>query len=1329
MAAKFAEKVVFALLDSGSEACLITQGLVNELELNQLVASTNKHKIVCADNHISQSIGTITASLQIADCEVQITCLVLPQNESQFTLGWNFMQHLGFAIDSTLKTLQRNGSAKKIPLLKIISPGEAPIMLNHMQAGFTSISDDVQWRALPNPLNDNFKCSFISEEKVTIQPKSTTFIKVSSTYEGSAILLVTKPEVKFDQATALPVNIRIAELLVTSDIKTLPITNYGHEAINISKEEIIATATKDEILGALRKRAKRTDVVRSATVQVTDLNEPSNLEDFPWDKIDLGQLDPEWRKNFIKLIRKYKKQYVWDRSQMRPAKVPPLDIELKEDAHPRAQQPYRRSPVEHELIGKIVRELREANLIEDSNSEWASPIHLVKKKDGSIRPVVDYRRVNEVIKDMAYPMPRIDDCIDALHGAIWFCVIDLFSGFWQVPVAKRARKYLAVCTRQDLFQWRVAPFGIKCIPQFFSNMMNHILRHLLWEGVLCYIDDVVIYAGTQKELYERFEEVLKLFELHDLQINLNKSRHGLTRLEFAGQVVSNGKVYPDPKRVDAIDRMVAPSNISELRSLLGSLGYVTKHIESFAKHAAPLHQLLRKNVEWQWGEDQQKAFDHFKQCLKNEPVLNIYRPDYYTVILTDASAYAIGAVLKQRPTENDRESEVTCGYYSKTLNKPQKNYCATDRECLAIYEAIKNFYPYLHGRQYTIITDHCALKYLMKAKLCSDRLLRYALLLQAQDFKIEHQSGKLHCEPDCLSRLLPKFMEEMKIKDTAVDLLDNELATCSVRVTIQNNSNTVKKKREKIESDQQFQVRMDLIQTAQLADPFIIYIRSVLESTTLQPSDANLLDSYVMINNRVYRRVQKEFADPGSSTKLVTKDSYRLVVPRALRLELLNAYHDINGHPGQKVTTSDLRLRYFWPNMEMDVIDYVRSCTTCNQIKANHTGPAPATSINKNIDAEDLIEPFTRVAIDVVHVTTGPGKTKYIVTCTCLTTKYCVAESFNNQLASTIVKFLERRIFLIFGTPRFITSDNGTNFRSSLYASVLKELGVRRLYTSGYHPQANSQVERLQGTIKQVLRLIVNDQEKSWEKLLPYAVWAYNTHVHSVTGYSPYYLVYGHHPKQVIDLKYEFEPPVNSASKSTEVAQEMRLARETAIKRIKKIGQETERKLNKTRKPTVYAAGEEVLVLKPIKPPGTCTFDWTPYEEGYTVLRQCQPNNYVLTHKSWKPGQSQIFHADRLRRSHVRSSAPTPRIKIPQELVNALTESSKLCDASIKGIEETNESSAKNAMQSESEVTKVKTRAKPNSSAERIPTQVTGIANDRPKRTSKLPSKFKDFCL
>ncbi|GFW86612.1 hypothetical protein TNCV_4333961 [Trichonephila clavipes] len=341
-------------------------------------------------------------------------------------------------------------------------------------------------------------------------------------------------------------------------------------------------------------------------------------------------------------------------------------------------------------------------IVQPSESPWSSPVVLVRKKDGSWRFCVDYRKLNSVTKKDVYPLPRIDDTLDCLKGAKFFSSMDLRSGYWQIEIDEADREKTAFITPEGLYEFKVMPFGLCNAPATFERMMDNLLRHFKWTMCLCYLDDIIVFSETFEDHLIRLRLVLKC-------------------LQEAGLKLNSKKCLLLPKK---------------------------RFIKDFCYPAEPLQSLLKSGVEFHWGPEEVEVFHSLKKALTSDPVLGMYDERASTEIHTDASGYGIGAVLVQ--IQNNVENVIA--YASRTLTKAEKNYSTTERECLAIVWATNKFWPYIFGKHFTVVTDHHSLCWLMNLKDPSGRLARWALRLQEHDFDVKYKTGKKHSDADALSR-------------------------------------------------------------------------------------------------------------------------------------------------------------------------------------------------------------------------------------------------------------------------------------------------------------------------------------------------------------------------------------------------------------------------------------------------------------------------------------------------------------------------------------------------------------------------------------------------
>lgn len=350
------------------------------------------------------------------------------------------------------------------------------------------------------------------------------------------------------------------------------------------------------------------------------------------------------------------------------------------DHRPLRSRPYRVSSSERLITQEHVSKMLQENIIEESSSPWSSPVVLVKKKDGTWRFCVDYRRLNKITKRDVYPLPRIDDALDRLHDANYFSSIDMRTGYWQITVDEKDKEKTAFVTPDGLYQFRVMPFGLCNAPATFERMMDTLLRGLRWTACLCYLDDVVVFASTFEQHLSRLTLVLKCFRKAGLQLNLKKCTFGNTEIQILGHVVSRQGISPDPEKLLAVTHFPRPTHLKNLRSFLGLCSYFRRFIRGFADLSEPLQRLLKKNVPFVWTQDQEQAFLSLKAALTTQPVLAHFDPSREVEIHTDASGYGVGAILIQ--TCDSKEHVVA--YASRSLSKSEMNYGITEKECLAV---------------------------------------------------------------------------------------------------------------------------------------------------------------------------------------------------------------------------------------------------------------------------------------------------------------------------------------------------------------------------------------------------------------------------------------------------------------------------------------------------------------------------------------------------------------------------------------------------------------------------------------------------------------------
>ena len=418
-------------------------------------------------------------------------------------------------------------------------------------------------------------------------------------------------------------------------------------------------------------------------------------------------------------------------------------------ASPIRQYPCRLPFAYREEARNQVTEMLNQGVIQPSCSPWASPIVLVKKKDGKFRFCIDYRKLNAITKKDAHPLPRVDDLLDALNGSQYFSTLDLRSRYWQIGVAPEDREKTAFTTSDGLWEFVRLPFGVSGGPATFQRAIEIVLSGLTYDTCLCYFDDVIIPSSNLQQQCERLTTVLSRFRQHNLKVKASKCSFGASQVLFLGHIVSSQGVATDPKKTAAVSELSEPKNITELRAFLGLAGYYRRFIPNFASIASPLVELTKKGSKFVWSAKQHDGFQMLKFLLCKAPILAYPQLDHPFILQTDASDLGLGAVLTQL---DSRGCERVISYASRSLSDREKAYSTTEKEALAVVFGTDHFRSYLLGRKFTIITDHSALRWLNSVEL-KGRLARWVLHLQEYSFDIQHRSGSSHGNADALSRL------------------------------------------------------------------------------------------------------------------------------------------------------------------------------------------------------------------------------------------------------------------------------------------------------------------------------------------------------------------------------------------------------------------------------------------------------------------------------------------------------------------------------------------------------------------------------------------------
>ena len=453
--------------------------------------------------------------------------------------------------------------------------------------------------------------------------------------------------------------------------------------------------------------------------------EHDNILDFDLSDSDLSE---EQKTLLLLFLHKNRKVFAKDLSELGVTNLYKHTIDTG-DALPIRKRFYRQSPPVLEEMNKQIDKMLQNDIIEESESEWAAPLAMCKKKSGELRFCCDFRALNKVTRPKFFPLPRMEDVLDSLgrSQAQIFSTLDLLSGYWQCQLDPATAHKSAFVTPSGVYQWKRLPFGLAAAPSSFQHLLTQVLHHLNYQIALVYVDDILVFSKTFEDHLKHLQLVFDRLRAANLTLKPSKCLFARKEVIYLGHKVSKQGVEVDRSKIETVESFPVPKNEKQVRSFLGLCNYYRKFVKGYGHIAGPLHNLTKESVPFEWTEACQKAFDKLKQALISSPVLAYPDMSRDFILTTDASGTAIGYVLSQL---DDEGRERVIAYNGRSLTEAERKWSATEHECLAILEGIKTYHVYLAYKHYKVYTDHRALKFLKNIKQSS---ARWSVLLQGYD--------------------------------------------------------------------------------------------------------------------------------------------------------------------------------------------------------------------------------------------------------------------------------------------------------------------------------------------------------------------------------------------------------------------------------------------------------------------------------------------------------------------------------------------------------------------------------------------------------------------
>ncbi|CAJ2649147.1 unnamed protein product [Trifolium pratense] len=823
-----------------------------------------------------------------------------------------------------------------------------------------------------------------------------------------------------------------------------------------------------------------------------------------------------------------------DNIQLPPMRSQAHQIKLFPDHGAVNVRPYRYPHHQKEEIERQIKELLEAGVIRQSMSAFSSPVILVKKKDNSWRMCVDYRALNKATVPDKYPIPIVDELLDELFGATVFSKIDLKSGYHQIRVLEEDIHKTAFRTHNGHYEYLVMPFGLMNAPATFQATMNDLFRPFLRKFVLVFFYDILVYSKTMSDHYTHLDQVLSMLLQNCFVANQKKCKFGCEFVDYLGHIISGKGVAVDPDKIKCVKEWPVPKNVKGVRGFLGLTGYYRKFIKDYGKIAKPLTELTKKD-NFHWGQEAIDAFTKLKHIMTTAPVLALPNFELPFEIECDAAGRGIGAVLMQ--------CKQPIAYFSKALSEGNLAKSVYEKELMALVLSIQHWRHYLLGKKFFVYTDHKSLKHFLQQRISSPDQQCWLAKLLGYQFEVIYKPGPDNKAVDALSRCHGE--NDMQV------LLSN-----FQRLGGQKPLNF-------------------FTQDADLNLNVMVSVPKWLEGQKLLQEVAQ--------DDQIQKMISELTDNPDSKPGFVVQQGIllyhgRLVIPAtspSIPL-LLAEFHStpMGGHSGFLRTYRRLAANLYWVGMQKTVRDFVRACDVCQRQKYAATTPGGLLQplpIPNNI--------WENLSIDFI---TGLPKSKGFEAVLVVVDRLSKYSHFillkYPYTAKSVAELFVKEVVRLHGIPSTIISDRDPLFVSHFWRELFKLQGTKLQMSSAYHPETDGQTEVINRCLESYLRCFASDQPKSWAHWIPWVEYWYNTTYHVSIDKSPFEVVYGRSPPNLLRF-------LSNETKVAAVVLEL-TERDEALTQLKnqllKAQQQMKAYADKKRKDVHFAVGEWVfLKLRP----------------------------------------------------------------------------------------------------------------------------------------------------
>ena len=792
------------------------------------------------------------------------------------------------------------------------------------------------------------------------------------------------------------------------------------------------------------------------------------------------------------------------------------------DPTPYSGKPYRLSPSESKALGEILEDMLKKGIIRPSNSPWGAPVFLVPKATGGYRLCADYRMLNSKLVAESYCLPASDMLFDRLQGSQYFTLQDCTWGYHQLRYEKESIPATAIRTHMGTFEFTVLNFGPSTGPAAWQRFIEQVLRPYLGHFCFIFLDDLIVFSKTKEEHLEHLQLIWKRLYANRIFLRLAKCKFMKTKIQYLGWVVENGKLSASPEKVAAVKDWPRPNNKSEVRSFVGFCNFYRRLIKNCSKRCAPLTDMTKdeipnsgKEFAAKWTEKEENAFEDMKLALSSEPVITLPDMEKGFKLEIDASLEAIGGVLYQK---DDTETWRVVAYMSKRLGGAQSRYDSGKLELLGLIVALTQWRHYLQGAKDLVIkTDNEALTSLRKNKNPSRMQQRWLHFIEGFQFRIEHCPGKGNIPADALSRQPGKEGEPTLQVTEDGDEPDVDTPDIALRSIILRDEDS------------------NLYDEIPYYGYNEILYQSIQETVTHKPEELDLENQMAIDCAEVKLKTEhdvalqkyvkeqpREFIQKNGFIFKKTEGQIVLCIPdecEEIKSKILYQSHYIPtaGHYGISKTIQRIKRYYFWKNLTSDVKSMISECKICSRCKRMNVGP-PHMSVHSVPECS-----WSVIAMDETSTVTPSQGYDCIWVFICKLTKmaHFVPATKEGLTSKILAKLFFDHIYKLHGLPNKIISDRDPRINCEFWQQLLKRAGMRANMSTAGRPETDGQSEVTVRACIDLLRSFVNSNQDNWIEFLSAVEYAYNDTVNSSTGYTPFEMNYGKHPKGISTILFE----------------------------------------------------------------------------------------------------------------------------------------------------------------------------------------------------------------